>query len=72
MTNIRAPYLFHLVGTLGYTKEECDKAWEKAQKHFPRHDPKSKGQLMTLEVVTRDILRGDFRPELAEVQDIDI
>lgn len=67
---IREPYSHYLTNNLGYTKEECEKAWEKAQRHFPRHDPKSKGQLMTLEIVTRDILRGDFRPELAEVEDI--
>ncbi len=71
MNNIRAPYLFYLINDLGFTRDDCEKAWEKAKKYFPSYNPKSSGQLLTLEVATRDILRGEFRPEIAEVEDIE-
>jgi len=60
--------LFYLINDLGFNREDCDKAWVKAQKHFPSYNPKSIGDLLTLEVATRDILRGEFRPEIAEVE----
>lgn len=55
---------------LKYSEDACVSAWYKAQKHFPSYNVEKSGALLTLEVVTRDILRGDFRPELAEVKNI--
>jgi len=70
MKTIRAPYLFYLINDLDYTREECENAWEKAQKHFPSCIPEVSSQLLTLEVATRDILRGEFNPKLSEVENI--
>ena len=69
---IRAPFLFYLINDLGFTREQCEKAWAKALKHFPSYDPEESGQLLTLEVATRDILRGDFEPKNAEVWIIEV
>lgn len=70
MKEMREDFLAYLMNDLNFKKEECVSAWEKAQKHFPSYTPEISSHLLTLEVVTRDILRGDFRPELAEVEKI--
>ncbi len=70
MNEIGKEFLSYLIDELKFSKEDCIKAWEKAQKHFPSYNPEITSHLLTLEVVTRDILRGDFRPDLAEVKKI--
>ena len=68
---IRPKYLFYLINDLGFTREECEDAWIKVQKHFPSYNVKSITQRDTLEIIARDILRGEFRPDLAEVEEIE-
>lgn len=70
MKEIRQDFLEYLTNDLHFSEEESVQAWEKAQKHFPSYDAEHSSDLLTLEVVTRDILRGDFRPELAEVKKV--
>jgi len=65
---IREVFLEHLTLGLGYTRAESKIAWNKAQAHFPSYNPMSHSNLLTLEVATKDILKGEFRPELAEVE----
>ncbi len=46
--------MIFLIYNLGFTHQECEKAWERALEDFPN------AGLLTQEVVTRDILRGDL------------
>ena len=54
MKQIRPEFLFYLINDLGFTRLESEDAWKQALKDFPD------SELLTQEVVTRDILRGEY------------
>lgn len=50
-------YFKYLHNDLGFIKSEIQRAWQKANEIYPNE------KKLVLEVLTRDILRGDYKPQ---------